>query len=272
MKRIAFALIVMLMLVGSAWASEYRNPASGAVNEYQCFGNASHAVILIQSGTHTWQQDFPVAKMQEWAARGFFVCAGNPDGRGGSGGTEDYGGSIHQWGLKKFIETVSASGGITEILIQAHSFGGTVATGTLRWWPGLPVGSLILVETPANRWDTCPTWALCDSPFWTWREASTHIPYVWQPIRIVQGDPDHVQLDPNHTVTLNNASTHWSYGGGGVSNWTQVNDPSMCIGSWCNDPNKLYGYTPATWPVRYTSTEMQNIDWPRLWADMFATF
>lgn len=150
---------------------------------------------------------------------GYAAVVFDPDGRGKSGGTEDYNGFIHQDGLAEIVRAVSALPGIdpAKIGMVSNSYGITMASGALARYPDLPVQFLIDWEGPANRLDTggCDGFGLghlaevttCDDEaFWAEREASTFISQIRVPYQRIQSEKDHVQPDYDHTILMiNNA-------------------------------------------------------------------
>ncbi|MBI3161949.1 MAG: hypothetical protein HYZ23_05550 [Chloroflexi bacterium] len=169
---------------------------------------------------------------------GYVAVVFDPDGRGKSGGTENYNGFIHQDGLAEVIRAISALPGIdpAKIGMVSNSYGITMASGALARYPDLLIQFLIDWEGPANRDDTggCDGGGLghltdvatCDDEsFWAEREASTFISQVRVPYQRIQSEKDHVQPDYEHTILMINNAVH-----GGVS-WVRLNNEA---------PNQTY--------------------------------
>jgi pimeloyl-ACP methyl ester carboxylesterase len=169
---------------------------------------------------------------------GFTVVLLDLDGRGISGGEEDYGGHIHQDGLAEVIRAAAAHPSVdpARIGVASVSYGITTASGALARHADLGVMFLIDWEGPANRDDTggCGGdeigWlnreiSCDDEAYWSEREPSTSMRAVPVPYLRLQSERDHVQPDNSHAVILVNAATE------GASPWTRLNDL---------EPNMLY--------------------------------
>lgn len=176
---------------------------------------------------------------------GYAAVVFDPDGRGRSGGTENYNGFIHQDGLSEVIHFAATLPGIdsAKIGLVTYSYGITMGAGALARHPNLPVKFLIDWEGPANRDDTggcdgaarghLQKVASCtDEAFWAEREASTFIGQIRVPYQRVQSQTDHVQPDNAHAILMiNNALS------GGVP-WVRLNNEA---------PNQTYD--PANPPA-----------------------
>jgi len=162
---------------------------------------------------------------------GFAVVIFDPDGRGKSGGAEDYNGFIHQDGLAEVIRFAAALTGIDpqRIGLVTYSYGITMGSGALARHPDLPVRFLIDWEGPANRDDTggCDGAGLghlkqvascSDEAFWAQREASTFIAQIRVPYQRVQSEQDHVQPDNSHAILMVNNAVN------GGSPWVRLNN------------------------------------------------
>jgi pimeloyl-ACP methyl ester carboxylesterase len=169
---------------------------------------------------------------------GYAAVIFDPDGRGKSGGTENYNGFIHQDGLAEVIRFAAALPGVdsANIGLVTYSYGITMGAGALARHPDLPVKFLIDWEGPANRDDTggCDAAqtghlkqvASCtDEAFWSEREASSFIGQIRVPYQRIQSQKDHVQPDNAHAILMvNNAVS------GGVP-WVRLNNET---------PNQTY--------------------------------
>lgn len=169
---------------------------------------------------------------------GYAAVVFDPDGRGQSGGTENYNGFVHQDGLAEVIRFAATLPGVdsANIGLVTYSYGITMGAGALARHPDLPVKFLIDWEGPANRNDTggcdgagrghLKDVASCtDEAFWAEREASTFIGQIRVPYQRVQSQTDHVQPDNAHAILMvNNAVS------GGVP-WVRLNDET---------PNQTY--------------------------------
>lgn len=176
---------------------------------------------------------------------GYVAVIFDPDGRGKSGGTENYNGFIQQDGLAEVIRFAAALPGVdsANIGLVTYSYGITMGAGALARHPDLPVKFLIDWEGPANRNDTggCDSAgrghlkdvASCtDESFWAEREASAFIGQIRVPYQRIQSQKDHVQPDNAHAILMvNNAVS------GGVP-WVRLNDDA---------PNQTYD--PANPPA-----------------------
>jgi len=162
---------------------------------------------------------------------GYAIVLFDPDGRGQSGGTEDYNGFVHQDGLAEVIRFAATLPGIdlVQIGLVTFSYGITMGAGTLARHPDLPISFLVDWEGPADRNDTggCDeagvghlnAVASCDDEdFWAEREASAFIGQIRVPYQRIQSARDHVQPDNDHAIQMvNNAVA------GGVP-WVRLND------------------------------------------------
>lgn len=199
---------------------------------------------------------------------GYAAVVFDSDGRGQSGGTEDYDGFIHQDGLAEVIRFAAALPGIdaAQIGLVTYSYGITMGAGALARHPDLPVKFLIDWEGPANRSDTggCDSAGLghlkqvascADESFWSQREASAFIGQIRVLYQRIQSEKDHVQPDNAHALLMvNNAVT------GGVP-WVRLND---------EPPNQTYDAAnpPAMLP---DSIDRQIAEWiVKYAAELFA--
>lgn len=162
---------------------------------------------------------------------GYVAVIFDPDGRGRSGGAENYNGFVHQDGLAEVIRFAAALPGIdpANIGLVTYSYGITMGAGALARHPDLPVKFLIDWEGPADRNDTggCDGAGLghlkdvascSDEAFWAEREAAAFIRQIRIPYQRLQSQKDHVQPDNAHAILMvNNAVS------GGVP-WVRLND------------------------------------------------
>jgi hypothetical protein len=227
------------------------NPSSGTklfiLVTYPADGGSDllPAVVMVPGGLGA--QDLsrsPGEDALRIAEAGFVVIQFDADGRGSSGGKENYDGNIHQDGLAALI---LAAGQIprvdaSRLGVISRSYGVTMASGALARYPSLPVRFYIDWEGPADRRDTTTgctgkhgdiDWASCeDEAFWSEREAVNFIGSVSTPYQRIQSATDHVQRDNSHAVEMINAAVV-----GGVP-WVRLND---------DPPNRTYD--PSNPPV-----------------------
>ncbi|MFZ5821059.1 MAG: alpha/beta hydrolase family protein [Chloroflexota bacterium] len=176
---------------------------------------------------------------------GYVAVVFDPDGRGQSGGTEDYNGFIHQDGLAEVIRLAATLPGVdpARIGLVTYSYGITMGAGALARHPDLPVKFLIDWEGPADRDDTggCDDAGLghlkqvascTDEAFWAQREASAFISQIRVPYQRIQSEKDHVQPDNAHAILMVNNAVN------GEVPWVRLNDET---------PNQTYD--PANPPA-----------------------
>ncbi len=213
------------------------NPASGAklfivVSEPNDGGDSLlPAIIMIPGGLGAQDlengTDIDAVRL---SVAGYVVIQFDADGRGASGGEEDYNGYIHQDGLTALI---LAAGGIPRVDtarlgVISRSYGVTMAAGALGRRPDLPVRFYIDWEGPADRMYTTSgctgvhhgiDWPPCDDDaFWSEREAVNFIGSVRVPYLRIQSAKDHVQSTNAHAIDMINAAVR-----GGVP-WVRLND------------------------------------------------
>ncbi len=185
---------------------------------------------------------------------GYAVVAFDADGRGRSGGEEDYNGFIHQDGLAAVVQFAASRPEVDadRMGLMSFSFGVTMASGALARYPELPIRFFIDWEGPADRRDATvgckPSahydWPSCDDDAaWAEREALTFIPDVVVPYLRVQTKNDHVQPDVIHAVHMVNAAV------AGDSPWVRLND---------HEPNATYD--PASPPAMLSSRGSSFLD------------
>lgn len=218
------------------------NPASGAALSVQVFYPSAWdsqtklpALVLVPGGSSDGSKFLSPAPggstVEVINQAGYVAVIFDPDGRGQSGGAEDYNGFIHQDGLAEVIRFTAALPGIdsANIGLVTYSYGITMGAGALVRHPNLPVKFLIDWEGPANRNDTggCDSAGIghlkevascTDEAFWAQREASAFIGQIRVPYQRLQSRKDHVQPDNAHAILMiNNAVA------GGVP-WVRLNN------------------------------------------------
>lgn len=191
-------------------------------------------VLVLVPGGSGDSTDFlgpPRYTASKLANAGYLVIVFDPQGRGKSGGQEDYNGIIHQDGL---ADVVRFGSGLPEakdglVGLVSFSYGVTMASGSLARHPDLPVAFLIDWEGPADRNDTggcnddhtghLQEVAVCsDEAFWEVHEALTFIARIDVPYQRLQSKTDHAQPDNDHAVAMIHAAI-----AGGVP-WVRLND------------------------------------------------
>ncbi len=247
--------------MGRGESNEYTviNPASGAALYVAVFypddwdGQGKlPAIVLVPGGngdSSAFARPSPGGATVEIVNQaGYVAVLFDPDGRGRSGGTENYNGFIHQDGLAEVIRFAATLPGVdpANIGLVTYSYGITMGAGALARHPDLPVRFLIDWEGPANRNDTggCDGAGLghlgdvascSDEAFWAEREASTFIGQIHVPYQRLQSQTDHVQPDSAHAILMVNNAVN-----GGVP-WVRLNNEL---------PNQTYdpAHPPAMLP------------------------
>jgi pimeloyl-ACP methyl ester carboxylesterase len=234
------------------------NPASGAKLflwvSYPESGGESllPALILIPGGLGTPDLQAAVeTDVLRMTAAGFAVVQFDADGRGASGGEEDYNGFVHQDGLAALILAAAQIPRVDpfQLGVISRSYGVTMASGALGRHPDLPVRFYIDWEGPSDREYTthdCPAeslgiaWPPCDDEaFWSEREAVNFIGAVRVPYQRIQTATDHAQgASTGHAVDMVNAAVQ-----GGVP-WVRLNNYPV---------NQIYdaAHPPAMFPDSY---------------------
>lgn len=214
------------------------NPSSGARLYVQVLhprswsGGALPTLVLVPGGSSdssSFTRTKPTAPLL--AEAGFTVVVFDPDGRGLSGGEEDYDGTIHQDGLAAVVRAAATLPEVDteQIGLVSFSFGVTMASGALARYPDLPARFLIDWEGPADRNDT----GGCDAAgtghlediadcgnesFWATHEAVTFIGQIGVPYQRLQSEKDHAQPDVTHALIMVNAAVQ------GGAPWVRLND------------------------------------------------
>ncbi len=175
--------------------------------EWACPERPCHALVLVPGGSQSgevWHVPWRRAGAKHWAATGFIVADIDFQGRGYSGGEEDYGGPVHREDLKTVIEFLAAQPSVlnNEVGVVSSSFGATVTASTLGTYPDLPVRFWVDLEgasdryeaTQNNDWLWVNIWGghtTSDDEFWSTREAITYQPCIKAPYIRVQSVEDH---------------------------------------------------------------------------------
>ena len=253
------------------------NPASGAklyivVSYPEDGGDAPlPALVMIPGGLGTKDlENGTDPDAIQLSAAGYAVIQFDADGRGSSGGEEDYNGFLHQDGLAALI---LAAGQIprvdaSRLGVISRSYGVTMAAGALGRRPDLAVRFYIDWEGPADRNYTtigCTgenhgiAWPSCDDEaFWSQREAVVFIGSVRVPYLRIQSATEHVQSTNAHAVDMVNAAVQ-----GGVP-WVRLNDGPVNRTYDPADPPEMLADTVdrriSDLFVRYTE-ELFALDW-----------
>lgn len=174
------------------------------------------------------------AHVDAMLAKGIAVFKFDPDGRGNSGGEDDYNGKIHQEGLRAVIAYVIGREDVIDdgVGVISYSFGLAMSAGALA---GGTTGARFLIdwEGPSSRdyiarcqdgqGQTQPPFPVgfeCDDDqFWSEREAVDAIGGLQIPYLRIQRAIDHVHgEDSGHAMELLGAALE-----GGVP-WVRLND------------------------------------------------
>ncbi|MCC7076238.1 MAG: hypothetical protein IT198_03855 [Acidimicrobiia bacterium] len=151
------------------------------------------------------------------ADSGYVAVVFDPDGRGASGGSEDYDGSVHQDGLSEIVRWIATYPGVDpgRVGLVSRSYGVTMATGAITRHPEAGASFLIDWEGPVDRNDTggCDAAhtghlagvADCsDETFWSEREAATFAAGIDVPYVRLQSRTDHAQPDSDSALMMVN--------------------------------------------------------------------
>ncbi|MBS1249210.1 MAG: hypothetical protein MAG431_00785 [Chloroflexi bacterium] len=164
-----------------------------------------------------------------FAQAGYVSVVFDADGRGKTGGEEDFNGHAHQDGLAEVIQFAADLPQVDSdrLALVSYSYGVTMATGTLSRYPDLPILFYLDWEGPAERFDTTSEctphpnidFQPCDDDeFWSKREALKFISSVQVPYQRLQTEKDHVQPDVDHALNMIFASVR------GDPPWVRLND------------------------------------------------
>jgi pimeloyl-ACP methyl ester carboxylesterase len=212
------------------------NPSSGALlfmhitypgSYLQGSGQLLPTLLIVPGGIAPSDQE----RANRLADLGFVVITFDADGRGQSGGEEDYNGYITQDGLVAIIMAGLNIPGIDRERygLVSLSYGVTAAAGALARYPDLPIRFFIDWEGPVSRMYTTTgcnpgynsdiDWQPCsDDEWWAQREAITFITQIRVPYQRIQSQRDHVQPTNNHAIEIVNAAVE-----AGVP-WVRLND------------------------------------------------
>jgi len=186
------------------------------------------------------------------ATEGFAVLHFDADGRGRSGGTEDYDGYKHQDGLAACVETLAARPYVDaeNLGIYSRGYGIIMATGMVARHATPRVKFLMDWEGPSDRYQTSSDSGghvpvpVDSESFWVEREAGRFIKSVPGAYLRYQSATDHTGRIPDnrHAIALIDSATSTAHGGSGIAVWTRVNDSVM------NPENTTYSvFDPPLW-------------------------
>ncbi len=227
--------------------AESEQPGQGAVEEHWVMNPTTGVELYVHITYPTGEGPFPAlvvvpggigagnkfrlpgAMAEALADAGIVAVTFDPDGRGQSGGEEDYNGHAQQDGLAAVIEFATALVKIDpqRIGLASFSYGITMASGTLARYPELPIMFLMDWEGPADRFDTtveCSNGTRIDfnpcddDAYWAQREALTFISNVRVAYQRLQSEKDHVQPDVSHAINMINNAVN------GEAPWARLND------------------------------------------------
>ncbi|MBI3684489.1 MAG: PD40 domain-containing protein [Acidobacteria bacterium] len=232
-------------------------------------GKKHPVVVVIPGGLGFGSAAVRTPLSDELVQAGFIVGYFDPDGRGRSGGKEDYNGKVHQDGLHEFLKYLATLPRVEQnnVGLFSTSLGLVMAAGALARYPDdPPVKYFIDVEGPSDRFFVTkfddPKFvgvfghASKDESWWAEREAVSAIKRVRYPYLRIQKELDHVHGEnKQHALDMVNAATHTKFGGQGQSPWTRINGPE-------NEPNRTYSRpaAPKWLPAR---TGPQTLGWVR---------
>lgn len=190
-------------------------------------GQLLPTLVIVPGGIAASDQD----RATRLADLGFTVITFDADGRGQSGGVEDYNGFITQDGLAAIIMAGLNIPGIDRERygLVSLSYGVTAASGVLARYPDLPIKFFIDWEGPVDRMYTTNgcnpgynsemDWPPCsDDEVWSQREAITFITEIQVPYQRIQSQRDHDQSTNNHAIEIVDAAVE-----AGVP-WVRLND------------------------------------------------
>ena len=215
------------------WAHAWLPPGAGPARPVPA------AIVVpggLGAGSETKVSRLPASLVEA----GLAVVLFDPDGRGRSGGEEDWGGHVHQETLHRLMTHVASLPYVRtdNIGVLSLSLGIATAAGALgRCRDDPPVRYLIDLEGPTDRFyitvhDHPNFLPLFDghtsdqADWWAPREAVRSIPRARVRYLRLQSAEDHVHgQDIGHAVDIVNAATHARFGGGGACPWTRVNLP-----------------------------------------------
>ncbi len=189
------------------------------------------AVVLVPGGLGFGSQQQP-RLAEEVTSKGIALVLFDPDGRGKSGGKEDFNGKIHQDGLLAVFRAARKLEYVDRAAIVSLSFGIAMASGMIARYPDEPVAFYVDWEGPSDRGyigtrifskrGPPPT---MDEEWWKEREAVRWAPFFKCPYLRIQSERDHVHREKyGHALQMIAGAT-------GKAPWTRLND---------NPPNKIF--------------------------------
>ena len=195
------------------------------------------------------------------ASDGFAVLHFDAEGRGQSGGTEDYDGYVNQDGMHACATYLARQPYVdpSRLGIYSQGYGIVMASGMLARYVTPRFKSLLDFEGPSDRYQVCadsgghvPVSPDSES-FWTEREAGRFIKHFSGAYLRIQTATDHTNRIPDnrHCIALTDSATAVAHGGAGIAAWTRVNDSVM------NPENRTY--TPADPPQWIAEAEEGNL-------------
>jgi outer membrane protein assembly factor BamB len=195
------------------------------------------------------------------ASDGFAVLHFDAEGRGRSGGAEDYNGYVNQDGLHACAAYLARQPYVdpNRLGIYSQGYGIVMASGMLARYAVPRVKFLLDFEGPSDRYQVCAESGghVPVSPdseaFWLEREAARSIKNVSSAYLRIQTTTDHTGRIPDnrHAIALIDSATAVAHGGAGIAAWTRVNDSVM------NPENRTY--TPADPPRWIPEAEQGNL-------------
>jgi len=186
------------------------------------------------------------------ASEGFAVMHFDADGRGRSGGNENYDGYVHQDGLAACAESLASRPYVDakNLGIYSRGYGIVMATGMIARHATPFVKFLMDWEGPSDRYQSSSDSGghvpvpVDSESFWLEREAGRFIKSVPGAYLRIQTATDHTSRIPDnhHAIALIDSATSTGYGGSGIAVWTRVNDSVM------NPRNHVYTVSdPPAW-------------------------
>ena len=210
------------------------NPATGAslavyVDAPQGSGPFP-ALVAVPGGTSAGGEEISEGARRRFAAAGVVLVRFDPDGRGQSGGTEDFQGARQQAGVRAVIDWAVAQPYIQDdrVGVMSSSAGLLMAAPALAGGPHHARFLLDWEGPPTQAWLTgCLPGAggiewrrRCDdTAFWSERSALLALPRIGVPYWRVQGMPDHKDFTDHQMVymALDAAAS-------GHLPWVRIND------------------------------------------------
>ncbi len=200
-------------------------------------------------------------RAKDIASHGYAVIHFDPEGRGRSDGTEDYGGSAHQNDLHTVLKYLSSLHYVNpnNVGMVSFSLGITMATGALARNPdGSEVKYLFDWEGPSNKYEVTMNnkikffkdYPTSNDTFWSSRQACNYIGRIRCGYFRFQCERDHVQGDyKQHAINLVNGALK------GKAEWVKCNHNEVkfvieekrlkkdfWISSWSNQKLKMIQY------------------------------